>query len=68
MSEPISKPTAEEIRVDMRRRFDAANADAKARREIRYAADAAKQLKEKDSRLTAIEPIPEIGENDSSGG
>ena len=69
MAEQLSP---EAIRVEMRRRFDAVNAEAKSRRETRYNSQGTKLIEE-DKRwlrtpLDVVDSTPEIGENDSSGG
>ena len=66
------KMSAEETRVEMRRRFDAANAEAKNRRQMRYDSRGIRQAEE-DKRWSrtsqeASNNTPEVGENNSSGG
>ncbi len=69
MAEQLSP---EEIRTEMRRSFDAVNAEAKKRREARYNFNETKQIEEDPHRAAApqdaVAAAPEIGENDSSGG
>jgi hypothetical protein len=74
MSEQEKSPeeTREDTRVEMRRRFDAANAEAKNRRQVRYDARGTRQ-EEEDKRWARpasapTDDTPEVGENDSSGG
>ena len=70
MSEEEMSP--EETRVEMRRRFDAANEEAKNRRETRYNSRGARQDEEDKRWLRpereVVNDTPEVGENDSSGG
>ncbi|MGA7732221.1 MAG: hypothetical protein WCD37_13235 [Chloroflexia bacterium] len=70
--EKSAEETREDTRVEMRRRFDAANAEAKNRRQVRYDARGTRQAEE-DKRWArptreASDDTPEVGENDSSGG
>lgn len=58
----------EEIRSEMKRRFDAANAEAKAKRQVRYDAQDARQLRENNLKSEANRPTSENGANNPSGG
>ena len=69
MAEQLSP---EEIRAEMRRSFDAVNAEAKKRREARYNFNGTKQIEEDPHRgagpQKAIATSPKTGEKKPSGG
>jgi hypothetical protein len=73
MSEDTRDTTmsAEESRLDMRSRFDAANDASASKRQIRYDADAIKDAEKNKGRAkqeVAPDGTGETAENDSPGG
>jgi hypothetical protein len=63
--------SAEESRLEMKRRFDALNKAEESRRNIRRGVDTAKQIEENKRWLrpdAVAAPTKEVGENDSLGG